>query len=292
MMLSRIDCGQVKKMNKKSSKEKLQDGPRESDSVTSHLESKVLSPGDVDPAEVLTQFLPIIRRMAGVLASRNPYSLDIEDLTSAGAIGLLSALARFDPSREIKFRTFAEYRIRGMMLDEMRAMDWVPRSVRSRNDQVRQAMSEFVKTAGRLPARDEIAEVLGMTQQELDASSTKETQFLSLDDPIGNEEETYTLKDVVPDSEHPDPFASCLSSETNKALDSAILNLSDRQQEVVQLYYFVGLTMKEIGLRLGLTESGVCRIHSEAVRRLRGEMKTLFDELPPLSVSLVEQSKS
>ena len=230
--------------------------------------------------------------MAGVLASRNPYSLDIEDLTSAGAIGLLSALARFDPTREIKFRTFAEYRIRGMMLDEMRAMDWVPRSVRSRNDQVRQAMSEFVKTAGRLPARDEIADILGMTQQELDASSTKETQFLSLDDPIGNEEETYTLKDVVPDSEHPDPFASCLSSETNKALDSAILNLSDRQQEVVQLYYFVGLTMKEIGSRLGLTESGVCRIHSEAVRRLRGEMKTIFDELTPLSVSLVEQSKS
>ena len=115
-----------------------------------------------------------------------------------------------------------------------------------------------------------------MTQQELDASSTKETQFLSLDDPIGNEEETYTLKDVVPDSEHPDPFASCLSSETNQALDSAILNLSDRQQEVVQLYYFVGLTMKEIGLRLGLTESGVCRIHSEAVRRLRGEMKTVI----------------
>ena len=279
-------------MNKKSSKEKLQDRPGELDVVTSHLESKVLCPSEVDPAEVLNQFLPIIRRMAGALASRNPYSLDIEDLTSAGAIGLLSALARFDPTREIKFRTFAEYRIRGMMLDEIRAMDWVPRSVRSRNDQVRQAMSEFVKTAGRLPARDEIADMLGITQQELDASSTKESQFLSLDDPIGNEEETYTLKDVVPDSDHPDPFASCLSSETNQALDSAILNLSDRQQEVVQLYYFVGLTMKEIGMRLGLTESGVCRIHSEAVRRLRGEMKSLFDEISPLSVSLVEQSKS
>ena len=148
-------------MNKKVSKEKLQDVTRESEVATSHLESKVLCSGEVDPAEVLNQFLPIIRRMAGVLASRNPYSLDIEDLTSAGAIGLLSALARFDPTREIKFRTFAEYRIRGMMLDEIRAMDWVPRSVRSRNDQVRQAMSEFVKTAGRLPARDEIADMSG-----------------------------------------------------------------------------------------------------------------------------------
>ena len=149
-----------------------------------------------------------------------------------------------------------------MMLDEIRAMDWVPRSVRARNDQIRQVSMEFVRQEGRLPERDEIACLLGVTQQELDASSARETRFLSLDDPMGSQEEMFTLKDVLPDEEQLDPYAMCLSSETNQALEVAMTSLSNRQQDVLQQYYFQGLTMKEIGQRLGLTESGVCRVHS------------------------------
>ena len=271
-------------MNQKIDSARAQNPFPSSESVNSPIGDKNDSAQELDPVVILKQFLPIIRRMAGVFASRNPYSLDIEDLTSAGTIGLLSALSRYDPTREIKFRTYAEYRIRGMMLDEMRSMDWVPRSVRSRNDQVQQASAKFVRTEGRPPGRDEIANILGITQQELDASSTKEAQFLSLDDPVGNEEDTCTLKDVVPDSEQLDPFAACLFSETSRTLEAATLSLSGRQREVVQLYYFVGLTMKEIGTRLGLTESGVCRIHSEAIRQLRGKMDTVMDEIGSVSV--------
>ncbi len=222
-----------------------------------------------DPSEVVREFLPLIRRIARGLAFRNPSSLDAEDLTSVGIIGLLGALARFDSERAIKFRTFAEYRIRGMMLDEMRAMDWIPRSVRARKDQIYQASAAFVRREGRPPARHEIAELLGLTQEELDASSAYDTRMLSLDDPMGTHDEGYTLKDVLPDEEQLDPYALCVSSETNQALEMAITHLSGRQQDVMHQYYFQGLTMKEIGQTLSLTESGVCRIHAEILRKLQ-----------------------
>ena len=114
---------------------------------------------------------------------------------------------------------------------------------------------------------------LGFPNKSLDASSARETRFLSLDDPMGSQEEIFTLKDVLPDEEQLDPYAVCLSSETNQALEIAMTNLSDRQRDVLQQYYFQGLTMKEIGQRLGLTESGVCRVHSEALRKLRGALQ-------------------
>ena len=231
------------------------------------------SPEMQDPRDVIQEFLPMIRRIARGFALRNPSSLDVEDLTSAGVIGLLGALTRFDSNRAIKFWTFAEYRIRGMMLDEIRALDWIPRSVRARNDQIRQVSIEFVRREGRPPTRDEVASLLGVTQQELDASSTCETRMLSLDDPMGSQDDIFTLKDVLPDEEQVDPYAICASSETNHALDIAIRHLSDRQQDVMQQYYFKGLTMKEIGQSLGLTESGVCRIHAEALRKLQVELK-------------------
>ena len=236
-----------------------------------------------NPVEVIQEFYPIIRRMAAVLASRNPSSLDVEDLTSAGVIGLLGAMARYDPTREIKFRTFAEYRIRGMMLDEIRSMDWVPRSVRSRNEQIRQASTTFTGTEGRPPTRAEIAKYLGLSLEEVEASATRDTQLLSLDEPVGHDEDMSTIKDLLPDTAQLDPFYACLSFETAHTLDSAITGLSKRQREVVQMYYFSGLTMKEIGQKLGLTESGVCRIHAEALRRLRQELQDCPDFPTPSS---------
>ena len=134
---------------------------------------------------ILQEFLPIIRRMAGAMVMKNPFSLDIEDLSSAGAMGLLSALKRYDPSRDIKFRTFAEYRIRGMMLDEIRAMDWVPRSVRARREQIRQFVDEYVQKYGMSPAIEEMAQALGASQEELESISACDTRLLSLDEPVG-----------------------------------------------------------------------------------------------------------
>jgi len=226
-------------------------------------------------ATVLREFLPIIRRMAGAMALKNPFSLDVEDLTSAGAMGLLSALKRYDPSRDIKFRTFAEYRIRGMMLDEIRAMDWVPRSVRARREQIRQIIDEHIRKNGTSPSMEELAKALGVSQEELEGVTACDPRLVSLDEPVGHGEDGCTLRDVLPDLEHHDPFIACADAEMKAALNAALVTLSSRQQQVLQLYYHVGMTMKEIGGRLGLTESGVCRVHSGALRQLRMEFDNI-----------------
>jgi len=224
---------------------------------------------------ILQEFLPIIRRMAGAMALKNPFSLDIEDLTSAGAMGLLSALKRYDPSRDIKFRTFAEYRIRGMMLDEIRAMDWVPRSIRARREQIRQIVDGHIQKNGISPSMEELAKALGISQEELEGLSACDPRLVSLDEPVGYGEDGSTLRDVLPDLDHHDAFLACADAEMKAALKAALVTLSSRQQEVLQLYYHVGLTMKEIGGRLGLTESGVCRVHSGALRQLRLEFDSI-----------------
>lgn len=113
-------------------------GPRSAETYYSQLNQEQLS-------ALLEEFLPLIRRMAGAMALKNPFLLDVEDLTSAGSMGLLSAMKRFDQTRDVKFRTFAEYRIRGMMLDEIRTMDWVPRSVRARREQIRQLVDAHIQ---------------------------------------------------------------------------------------------------------------------------------------------------
>lgn len=240
----------------------------------------------VDPAfagkdadQIVRDFLPIVRRIATELVLRNPAALDAEDLTSAGVMGLLSAMTRFDPSREIKFRTFAEYRIRGAMLDEIRAMDWVPRSVRARIDKFQQVSAEFVRTVGRPPSQDEIAELLGIPPEEIGDSLMKEAIVLSLDEWVGEEDEACTLKDMLPAKDQLDPLAACISNQVGDVLQAAIARLPQRQQSVIHQYYFSGKTMKAIGETQGLTESGICRVHADALNRLREELLTIGADL-------------
>jgi RNA polymerase sigma factor for flagellar operon FliA len=228
-------------------------------------------------SQILQEFLPIIRRIAGALVLKNPFSLDVEDLISVGTMGLLSALKRYDPTRDIKFRTFAEYRIRGMMLDEIRAMDWVPRSVRSRRDQIRHIVEEHLQKYGSPPTTQKIAFLLGIPLEEIEGVEGCDPKLISLDEPVGQEEEGCTLRDVLPDADHDDPFTACADSEMKLALNAALETLSERQQEILRLYYHIGLTMKQIGSRMGLTESGVCRVHSTALRLLRIELKRIED---------------
>lgn len=224
--------------------------------------------------EIIVGYLPIIRRMASELALRNPGALDVEDLTSAGVMGLLSAISRYDPDREAKFRTFAEYRIRGAMLDEIRAMDWVPRSVRTQIDRFHQASIEFTKLHGHPPSQSEIGEMLGINMDDVPVSSRKEAALLSIDDTVGNEDDACTLKDILPAVNQPDPLSVTISKEAGDVLRAAIGRLPDRQRSILQLYYFSGLTMKAIGDIHGLTESGVCRIHAEALTRIKADLES------------------
>lgn len=202
------------------------------------------------------------------LLSKARSALDMDDLVSAGTIGLLAALARYDPSRGVKFRTYAVHRIRGMMLDEIRAMDWVPRSIRARRDHVYKAVASLADRDGHLPLPTDIAESLGLSCEEVEESLADFVPVISLDEPIAQDDETYALKDILADHEHPDPFTSCASMEMSRALDIAIHRLPEKHQRVIRWYYFHGWSLKEIGWKLNLTESAVCRIHAQGVRRL------------------------
>ncbi|RMH34636.1 MAG: FliA/WhiG family RNA polymerase sigma factor [Nitrospirae bacterium] len=249
--------------------------------------------GKPSTSEIVREYLPLIRRIALTVLSKSRCCLEVEDLVSAGVVGLLSALARYDSGRAVKFRTFAEYRIRGMMLDEIRAMDWIPRSVRTRQEQIFKTASILTCHNGHPPSRTEIAECLGIPQEEVEEAMAMLVPIVSLDEPVAEDDGLATLKDVIPDTEHRDPFAASVSMEISQVLNAALRQLTKKQQRVMRLYYFHGWSMKEIGRDLNITESGVCRIHAQALRRLHLVLAEQYAEYaPPNEGSVVERTEA
>ncbi len=221
--------------------------------------------------DLIKEFLSVIKYMAMRLAMRVSSGLNVEDLMSAGMVGLLDALTKFDPSREIKFRTYAEFRIRGAMLDEIRAMDWVPRSLRERIGKINHAANEWTKRKGRPPTEAELAEALGMETKEVDETllQAKGAVVLSLDDLGSNDEDSHPILDALADRDQPNPLESLVSEDARRALVEAIERLPERQRLVLTLYYFEELTMKEIGVILHVTESRICQLHAQSMIKLK-----------------------
>ncbi|MGD9849782.1 MAG: sigma-70 family RNA polymerase sigma factor [Nitrospirales bacterium] len=232
-----------------------------------------------DRENLIQEFLPVIKYMAMRLAMRVSNGLNVEDLMSAGMVGLLDAMTKFDPSREIKFRTYAEFRIRGAMLDEIRAMDWVPRSMRERIGKIQHAANEWTKRKGRPPSEAELAEVLGIEPHEVDETllQAKGSVVLSLEDLGTNDEDSHPILDALADREQPTPLESLVSEDARRALVEAIERLPERQRLVLTLYYFEELTMKEIGVVLSVTESRICQLHAQAMIRLKALLHARLD---------------
>ncbi len=234
----------------------------------------------VEERETLIQeFLPVIKYMAMRLAMRVSSGLNVEDLMSAGMVGLLDAMTKFDLSREIKFRTYAEFRIRGAMLDEIRAMDWVPRSLRERIGKIQHAANEWTKRKGRPPTEVELADVLDMEPQDVDKTllQAKGSVVLSLDDLGNSDDESHPILDALADRDQLTPLESLVSEDARRALVEAIERLPERQRLVLTLYYFEELTMKEIGVVLSVTESRICQLHAQAMVRLKALLHSSLD---------------
>jgi RNA polymerase sigma factor FliA len=229
---------------------------------------------------MIQEFLPVIKYMAMRMAMRVSSGLNVEDLMSAGMVGLLDALTKFDPSREIKFRTYAEFRIRGAMLDEIRAMDWVPRSLRERIGKIQHAANELTKRKGRPPTEEELAESLGMDAREVDETllQAKGSVVLSLDDLGNHDDESHPVFDALADRDQPTPLESLVSEDARHALVEAIERLPERQRLVLTLYYFEELTMKEIGVVLHVTESRICQLHAQAMIKLKALLHTRLSQ--------------
>jgi len=223
--------------------------------------------------ELITEYVPLVRFVVGRLGIPPTSLLEFDDLVSYGMIGLINAVDRFDPTRGVRFEAFATPRIRGAVIDHLRALNWQPRAAVSRIRQVEAALSSVEQRMGRPAKEEEVASELGISveryrQTLLDASTT----VLSLDVPVGSfqDDEMASLKDLLEDSDTAGPAEAAEQHEMALALSTAIDQLPEREQLLLALYYQEELTMKEISKVLSVSESRVCQLHMQAIMRLRG----------------------
>jgi RNA polymerase sigma factor for flagellar operon FliA len=223
--------------------------------------------------QLIVLYSPLVKFVAGRVAVGLPQHVEQADLVSYGVIGLIDAIERFDPVRQVKFETYAIPRIKGAIIDELRAIDWVPRSVRSKARALEQAHSSLEAQLLRAPTDSELATELGVSEDEL-AETLRQMSLVgvaALDEVFmvgGDRTERTTLGDTIPDNTA-GPVAVFEDKEAKEILAKAIAQLGDREKTVLSLYYYEGLTLAEIGEILGVTESRVCQIHTKAVLQLR-----------------------
>ena len=229
-----------------------------------------------DRERLLLEHLPTVRYVARRIHERLPQHVELDDLISAGVVGLMDALAKFDHSKRVQFKSYAQFRIRGAILDSLRTLDWSPRDLRRKGRAVDEATRAVTQRLGRAPLEQEIAcEMgLGLTEYQQLLGELKGLEIGSLNmermEDSGDEELAY-----IPGSPDEDPLFRCLQGERKQRLADAIEELPEKERKVLSLYYYDELTMKEIGLTLGVVESRVSQIHSSAVARLRGAMRGL-----------------
>jgi RNA polymerase sigma factor FliA len=222
---------------------------------------------------LILHYAPLVKYVASRVATGLPASVEQADLVSYGMFGLIDALQKFEPARGNKFETYAIPRIKGAIIDELRAMDWVPRSVRFKAREIEKAYADLESTLKRAPSEREVAERLGVSLAELHdvINQISFVSVLALDEllAVGTDRGEYvSLMDTLADR-GTDPTTGLEGQETRGLLAAAINSLSEREKIVVTLYYFEGLTLAEIGDILGVTESRVCQIHTKAVGQLR-----------------------
>jgi RNA polymerase sigma factor for flagellar operon FliA len=221
--------------------------------------------------EYAAKFFPYIEKVARRLARRLPAHVEIDDLISSGVIGLMEAAERYDPKRVDRFEAFAEFRIRGAMLDDLRARDTLSRDMRRLSNELREATRKLESQLGRTPDQEELAETLGVDVEAL----YEKQQKLSGSSVVGIDDAGPDFLERTGDDTAPDPFEVTAHREALARLVSGIDDLPEKMQQVLSLYYCENLNLKEIGQVLGVTESRVCQIHGEATRRLRESLAEL-----------------
>jgi RNA polymerase sigma factor for flagellar operon FliA len=230
--------------------------------------------------KIILSYTPLVKYVVDRLAINLPAVLDAEDLVSYGIIGLIDAVGRFEPDRGVKFETFAIPRIRGTIIDQLRALDWLPRSSRQRAKDIQRAMTELRDVHGRMPTDEEVAAHLGLDMDKYNQAVQEAAAVtLSLDHVLSMDEDDspLSLADLVEDKVTPSIGSFAERNELLRALVAAIRELPERDRMVIALYYNEELTMKEISRVLEISESRVCQLHSRAVLKLRASL-TYFRE--------------
>jgi RNA polymerase sigma factor for flagellar operon FliA len=230
----------------------------------------------LEQERMMIEHLPTVRYLARRIHERLPQHVDLEDLISAGVLGLIDAFRKFDPEKKVQFRSYAQFRIRGAILDSLRTLDWSPRDLRRKGRAIEEAIRTLTSRFGRAPLEPEVAAELvmdlGEYQQLLGELKGLEIGTLHLErsEDSGEEELAY-----IPNDPEDDPLFRCLKGEMQQRLAGAIDELPERERLVMTLYYYEEMTMKEIGLTLGVVESRVSQIHASAVLHLRSLLADL-----------------
>ncbi|MFC7340796.1 RNA polymerase sigma factor WhiG [Saccharopolyspora griseoalba] len=223
---------------------------------------------------LVLHYAPLVKYVAGRVGTGLPSHVEISDLIQSGVFGLVDAIEKFEPERGLKFETYAMQRIRGAILDDLRAQDWVPRSVRSRARDVERAIERLEAKLQRTATDSELADELELSIEELRElfAQMQMTSVVALDDLFGAGSAQASLAETIPDDRAEDPVAALVDRDSRRQLAEAVERLSERDRIVVTLYYFENLTLAEIGKVLGVTESRVCQLHTRAVLRLRTKL--------------------
>lgn len=228
--------------------------------------------------EVILKYAPLIKYIANRIAARLPLRLDTQDLINSGVLGLMDALEKFDPEKGVKFETYAEYRIKGAILDNLRALDWVPRSVRKVATMLEHTYVDLEKKLGRPANDEEVAEAMEIKVEKLHKiiNRVSKVSIISLEQDSKNDDSRHSLLDRIIGQDSATPFDRLDTEELRDMLTSFIEHLPEKEKQVISLYYYNELTMKKIGEKLDLTESRVSQIHTKAVLRLRGKLKKSY----------------
>jgi len=229
---------------------------------------------------LLHKYLPLVRNVASRMAMGFPRSVELTDLINTGVIGLIEAFGHFDPDRGVKFETYAVPRIRGAILDELRALDWVPRSTRAKSREIERAMNHLENKLGRAPEKKELAKHMQITERELHLAidDVSSTVILSLDEIVYPEDDNRQVPRVETICDHTtrSVLGEIEKGELRSFLVVAIDRLTEQEKLVIALYYFEELTLKEIGEVMSISESRVSQIHTRAVTKLRTMVQERF----------------
>jgi RNA polymerase sigma factor for flagellar operon FliA len=237
----------------------------------------------VDPKvkdEIVIEYAPLIKFIAQKIASRLPSNVELDDLISCGVIGLMDAIEKFDPTRDNKFKTYAEFRVRGAILDELRAQDWVPRSIREKAKLVERAYSKLESELGRPATDEEMCLELKVTQDEFYdlLNKAKSVSLLNIDDSASfNRGDKKLMAGLMEESRSSNPFTAVSYKNSRDKIKEGIMGLPEKQRLVLSLYYYEDLNLKEIGQVLDVTESRVSQLHTQAILKLKGKLRTVFE---------------
>jgi len=225
---------------------------------------------------LILEHYPMVRRVAYRMVSRYPSCVEVDDLVSIGVQGLIEAVDRYETDRDASFAAYARIRVKGTILDALRESDWVPRSVRDRNGTLTKSRDHLRRNLGTEPTAAELADHLGLGMSQLHDYIKQSTPLVLVSSSEQQDEDGQSVGDRIADNQ-PSPEAQAADSFLTQAIDKALADLPERERQIVELYYRQGVTFREIGERLNVTESRVCQLHARLKRRLESRLARVID---------------